>query len=413
MTDRIARAFALTAVLAAVSCRPGPPAETGPALRPADLDRIAWDEIVRRARGSTVAFGMWAGDERRNRYLRERTAAALERRAGVALRIVPAGDIAEIVNKLLSEKAAGKDRGGSIDLIWINGENFRAAKRGGVLWGPFASGVPNIRHYDDDARRRDFGEPVEDYEAPWQRAQFVMAYDAARVPDPPRSIPALKEWIRTHPGRFTYLAPPDFTGSAFLRHLLFRFGGGPAAFETGFDEELYRRASEAVFAWLEELRPYLWRRGETYPQALRELDRLFANSEVDFAMSYNPSSASRAIELGEFPPTTRTFVFEEGSIGNYNCLAIPFNASNPAGALAVIDYLLSPESALAMSRDLGLPFPLRGDHLSAAERAAAAGLPRGAATLSGEVLESARLPEADSRYLARLERDWREKVLRR
>ena len=41
---------------------------------------------------------------------------------------------------------------------------------------------------------------------------------------------------------------------------------------------------------------------------LRELNRLSANGEVDFSMSYGPSFASVAIERGEFPPPPARFV---------------------------------------------------------------------------------------------------------
>ncbi len=369
--------------------------------------------IVNEDRAAEVAFGMWAGDEARNRYMRERLAPDLERLYGIRLRVIPTADIAELVNKLLTEKGAGKVSGGSVDLLWINGENFRTAKQGGVLWGPFTDRIPNLRHYGPAVAKRDFGEPVEGLEAPWQKAQFVMGYDTARVSEPPRTIPALFEWARANPGRFTYLAPPDFTGSAFLRHLLYHFGGGPEPFQEGFDEELYAAAATKTFALLNESKPYLWRTGSTYPMTLKEQDRLFANSEIDFAMSYNPNFVSRRIEQGEYPPTARTFVFSSGTIGNYNFLAIPFNAGNPEGAVTVINHLLSPESALAMSEALRIPFPLRPDHLTDAQRQAAANLPRGVATLSEEELNSAWLPEPDSRYLERLEQDWIREVLER
>ena len=75
-------------------------------------------------------------------------------------------------------------------------------------------------------------------------------------------------------------------------------------------------------------------------------------------MSYGPSFASEHIARGEFPPTTRTFVFDEGTIGNYSFLAIPFNASNIAGALVTINFLMSPEQQLDRARTLGDVFPL-------------------------------------------------------
>jgi putative spermidine/putrescine transport system substrate-binding protein len=386
-----------------------------PPLTAEQFSRARWEEVVERAAGDEVNFAMWSGDEARNKYYQGAVAAAVKRQYGVTLRFLPTNDTADIVNKLLNEKGAGKTAGGTIDLVWINGENFGAAKQGGVLWGPFAEALPNIKRFAEDARRRDFGTAVDGYEAPYQRAQFVIAYDAARVPDPPRSIEGLREWIKSHPGRFTYLAPPDFTGSAFIRHILLFYlkrGSGGTSFDGKFDEQLYQRASAATVAYLNEIKPYLWRKGETYPASPKEADRLFANSEIDFTMSYGPSFASENIARGEYPPTTRTFVFDEGTIGNYSYLAIPFNASSPAGALVVINHLMSPSHALDQGRALGSLFPLLSDGLTPEERAAVEALPLGPATLPAAVLSKHQLSEPDAQYLERLEEDWREKVLK-
>jgi putative spermidine/putrescine transport system substrate-binding protein len=386
-----------------------------PALTAEQFNRARWEEVVERAAGGEVNFAMWSGDEARNKYYQGAVAAAVKRQYGVTLRFLPTNDVADIVNKLLNEKGAGKTAGGTIDLVWINGENFRAAKQGDVLWGPFAEALPNIKHFAEEARRRDFGTAVDGYEAPYQRAQFVIAYDTARVPDPPRSIEKLREWIKSHPGRFTYLAPPDFTGSAFIRHILMyhlkRDSGGTYS-DGEFDERLYQRVAATTFAYLNDIKPYLWRKGETYPTSPREADRLFANSEIDFTMSYGPSFASEHIARGEYPSTTRTFVFEEGTIGNYSYLAIPFNASTPAGALVVINHLMSPSHALDQGRALGSLFPLLSDGLTPEERAAVEALPLGPATLPIAELAKHQLSEPDAQYLERLEKDWREKVLR-
>jgi len=408
----VALLTAMIVVLTGLACRRAE--ESGPSrveIDPSQLSSREWPELERRARGTTVNYAMWAGDEARNRYFRGPFADELRQRYGIELRIVPLGDVAEAVNKLLNEKGAGKTRGGSIDMIWINGENFGTARQGGVLWGPFADALPHIGRYADEARQRDFGTPIEGYEAPWQRAQFVMAWDTGRMAAPPADIPGLIEWIRANPGRFTYPAPPDFTGSVFLRHLLYHFGGGPEKFQQGFDEELYQRTADQVFALLRELRPALWRRGETYPANPRDADRLFVNREIDLTMSYGPAFASERIARGEYPATVRTFVFTSGTIGNYNYLAIPFNAANPTGALVVINHLMGVESLLDQSRRLGITFPLDPARLSAAERDLVAALPRGPATLTTEELASHLLPEPAVRYLERLERDWRERVL--
>ena len=379
---------------------------------PASLAGLPWEQIVRKAQGTQVKFAMFAGDELRNRFFRNDVARSLQAKYGMELRIVPMGDTVEGVNKLLNEKSAGKASGGTFDFIWINGENFRAAKQGGVLWGPFVEKLPNIRLYDPAVWQRDFGTPIEGLEAPWQKAQFVFAYDTKRTASPPRTFDELQTWVRAHPGRFTYVAPPDFTGSAFLRHVLLYAGKHHPGFWTGFDEQLYGRAAEAAFAYLNAIRPYLWRKGDTYPPNPAALIRLFANQEVDFAMSYGPSFASRLIAQGQLPPTVRTFLLQPGTLGNYSFLAIAFNTDNPAGALVAINELMSFETAVEMSKTLDPTYPHRLDELTAEQRARVSALPRGPATLPVEELSAHFLPEPDAEYLNRFEKAWRTKVLR-
>lgn len=381
-------------------------------IAPRELDTLDWEHIQTRARGTTVVFAMWAGDEARNRFFRERVVAEIKQKFDITLRITPLGDTEEIINKLVNEKEANRKAAGSVDLIWINGENFRTAKRGDLLWGPFADRLPNIAYYPLEARARDFGTPIENYEAPWQRSQFVIAYDTARVGQPPQTIEDLRAYVMAHPGRFTYIAPPDFTGSVFIRHLLYHFGGGAQKFQHGYDESLYQHAAAQTIDFLNEIKPYLWRRGETYPVTPKDQDRLFANGEIDFSMSYGPSFASERIARGEYPPSARTFVFADGTIGNYNFLAIPFNSDNAAGSLVVINELMSPRFQLEQSRALGSVFPLALERLTPQERAAAEELPRGPATLSAAELDAHLIPEADAQYVEQLEKDWQAKVLR-
>jgi putative spermidine/putrescine transport system substrate-binding protein len=407
MTSRLGVLLAFSLLFIA-AC--GPSGNAIPRVTPESLAETKWEKIVEAARDTEVRFAMWAGDETRNRYFKGPVTEELQERYAIRLRVVPFSDTADAVNKLINERNQGL-RTGSIDIVWINGENFRLARQGRALWGPFADSLPNILVYPDGARTRDFGTSVNGFEAPWQRSQFVFAYDSVRVPEPPRTLEALGDWARKHPGRFTYIAPPDFTGSAFIRHALLRFGDSPAAFHT-FDEGHYRRASAKAIEWLRALRPHLWRKGESYPTTGRELDRLFANGEVDFAMSYSPSFASVRIERGEFPRSTRTFVFDHGTIGNYNYLAIPFNAPNPAAALVAINHLMSFEALVGLSETLQSPFPLELSRLTEEQRKRVAQLKRGPATLTDDELARRFMAEPDAEYLTRFEKDWQEKVLR-
>jgi ABC-type uncharacterized transport system YnjBCD substrate-binding protein len=61
--------------------------------------------------------------------------------------------------------------------------------------------------------------------------------------DPPRTIPDLVEWIKANPGQFTYAAPPDFTGSAFVRHVCYHAAGGYERLLGEFDQAVFDQAA--------------------------------------------------------------------------------------------------------------------------------------------------------------------------
>ena len=90
--------------------------------------------------------------------------------------------------------------------------------------------------------------------------------------------------------------------------------------------------------------PHLWRKGASYPLSGPALHQLLDDGEVDFSLAFNPAEASAAISAGRLPETVRTFILEDGTIGNTHFVAIPFNAAHTAGAMVVADFLMSPEA---------------------------------------------------------------------
>ncbi len=307
----------------------------------------AWDQALARARGQTVFWNAWGGDERINAYI-----AWVGRRVaedhGVTLRHVKLSDTADAVARVLAEKAAGRGQGGSVDLIWINGENFAAMKRQGLLFGPFTEVLPNYQLVDFAGKpttRIDFTVPVEGLEAPWGMAKINFIYDSARVRDTPRSIPAFLDWVGAHPGRFSYPAPPDFTGSTFLKQALIELTPDAAILQKEApDDTAFARATAPLWAYLEALHPRLWRGGKVFPasgtQQLQSLD----DGELDIAISFYPSDAASMIVNGRLPETARVFVLDGGTIGNTHFVAIPYNASAKEGAMVVANFLMSPEA---------------------------------------------------------------------
>jgi putative spermidine/putrescine transport system substrate-binding protein len=332
---------ALAATLLLAAC--GGDEEASQAQRP---DRFA--EIAAAAQGQTVSWWMFGGDDGINAYVDDIVIPAA-REAGVRLERVPVGDTADAVQRVIAQRRAGRESGGAVDLIWLNGENFAAGKEADLWLEDWVRDLPNARFVDftDPTIVNDFQVPVEGQEAPWSRAAFALAYDSEELDEPPRTYAALLEYVRRNPGRFTYPAPPDFTGSAFVRQVVAAMG------------------EDRAFAYLSELKPFMYRDGETFPESAAELDELFANGEVDFAMSYEANFVAAEVDQGTFPRSTRPFVLGEGALVNVSYVTIPADAANRAGAQVVANLLMSPElqAKKADPEILGIPTVLDVDRL--------------------------------------------------
>ena len=106
-----------------------------------------WQQVTEKAKGQTVYFHAWGGSQEINNYLRWADK-QLQSQYGVTLNHVKVTDIAETTTRLIAEKAAGKNTGGSVDMVWINGENFKSMKNNQLLFGPFVERLPSWQQVD-------------------------------------------------------------------------------------------------------------------------------------------------------------------------------------------------------------------------------------------------------------------------
>ncbi|WP_371153551.1 ABC transporter substrate-binding protein [Jannaschia sp. 2305UL9-9] len=372
----------------------------------AQPDPADWPAVLAEADGQTVYWHAWGGSTTTNDFIAWIGEQAAEK--GVTLEHVKLADTADAVGLVLSEKAAGKDTGGAVDLIWINGANFASMKEQDLLFGPFAEDLPNWQFVDVEGKTvtTDFTVPTEGYESPWAMAQVVFIHDGERLPNPPPSALELLEWATAHPGRFTFPQPPDFLGTTFLKQMLIDLVADPAVLQDPVGDD-YDEVTATLWAFMDALTPVLWRQGRAYPQTGPRQLQLMNDGEVDIAISFSPGEATAAIANFELPDTARTYVFDKGTLGNASFVAIPFNANAAAGAMVVADIILSPEAQLrAQTPDiLGYGTVLAMDKLSAEDRAAFDALDLGVATLSPAELGQA-LPEPHPSWAERLSADW-------
>jgi putative thiamine transport system substrate-binding protein len=399
MLRNLMAALAATAMLAA----------SGAAVLARSPDPADWEAVLAEARGQTAYWYAWGGSNAVNDYIAW-AAAEVEARYGVAVEHVKLADTADAVSRVIAEKTAGKDEGGAVDLIWINGENFASMKQQGLLFGPWAEQLPNWRFVDVEGKPTvvlDFTVPTEGMEAPWGMAQIVFYYDTARLAEPPRSSLELLAWAQRNPGRFAFPQPPDFLGSTFLKQVLTELAPDPAVLQQPVDEAGNSVLIAALWDYMAALTPNLWRGGKAYPQSGPRLIQLMADGEIDIALSFSPNEASNAIANQELPDTVRTYVHEAGTIGNASFVAIPYNASAKAGAMVLANFLLSPEAQARMADPAiwGSGTVLAVDRLPPEERARFEGLRLGIATLSPEELGAA-LPEPHASWMVYLEKQW-------
>ena len=147
------------------------------------------------------------------------------------------------------------------------------------------------------------------------------------------------------------------------------------------------------------------REGRALPTSEAELNELFGNGEVDFAMSYDASFVAGEVRRGRFPRSARPFLIGPGALSNVSFVTIPADAAHVEGAQVVADLLLSP-SLQAIKADpevLGHPTVLDLQRLPARERERFAEARASPYLLDDQgriraELPAARVPEIEARW---------------
>lgn len=380
----------------------------------------AWRDILEESRGRTVRWHVEAGDRRLHEWLGDYVADVALGRYEIALEVVTTPSVADVAATLAgapTDDGGPSDAASPADLVWLPAEHAAALRAAGRLYGPWTGFVPSAAYLDlaapELATAR--GTDVSGYALPWGRRQLVLVYDRAREAEPPRTVGELLARAADEPGTATYPAPPDPLGSAFVR-LACRALAGRADVDALLAAPATDEAVAAVGGpcW-ERLRataPALHGAGAAYPASGDELDALFAAGEARYTLTDDPYAPQRQVDDGRFPDTTRTAVFADGTWSAAHFLAIPSAAAEPAAAMVLANFLLSPEAQFAKADpanwgDLPVLDPARIDPTW---REAILAIPRGPATLSLAELTAAARPEPDASWFAALDAGWRAEV---
>jgi putative spermidine/putrescine transport system substrate-binding protein len=312
-----------------------------------DSDKVlskSWDSITADSKGKKLTMMMWMGDSKINRYMKNFVKVQVKNKFDIDLEIID-GQGSTIVQNLMTEKQANAPNS-EIDMVWINGETFFQLRQIDALFGPWTSKLPNSKYIDFENPfiGIDFQNKIEGYELPWGNVQMSIIYNPLKIVNPPQTKAELLEFVKKNPGVFTF--DNQFTGLTFLKSLLVDISGNKNELYGKFDEKKYKKYSEELWSYINQLKPYLWRKGEVFPEGVAQMHQLFSNGELWFTMSNNDAEIDSKIEEGVFPETSIAYVPNFGSIQNSHYLGIIKTSAKNQAAMVVANFMVSPEAQL-------------------------------------------------------------------
>lgn len=397
--------------------------------------RLTWNDVLERAKKEgTVNWFHWGGSNNLNTWIDQVVKPEMAK-LGINFKTTRITDTKNAVDLVIADNASGKGLGkGTVDLIWINGENFYTMSTQNLLFGGFADKLPNSKNFyfdPKDPRSKlnltDFGHPTNMAELPWSGDQYVCHIDTARLKatDAPSTLAELEAWLKKAPGRFTYVKPPHFNGNTFVQQIMYATNpDADAPFQKrakdlGVDN--FIKATKAGFEYLKRIEPYLLggggregaRGNPIYPVDQNAQQTLMVNGQVDMVCRFGKYHAAVEIQNGRLPRTVQNVIFpKEGMISNKNYVVIPSNSPSPAAALVLANLLASAENQASKLKEIGYVMGVDSGKLSAAEREAAA---KSAPALPGPTLEQLNdnaTPDTNASLVTVIEGVWLEYIER-
>ncbi|WP_169569669.1 ABC transporter substrate-binding protein [Sneathiella limimaris] len=391
---------------------------------------LEWQAILERAKEEgEVNWFHWGGSEQLNGWIAAKVAPELEK-LGIELKTTRIAGTREAVDLVLSEKQTGRGLGeGSVDAIWLNGDNFLTLSKQDALFGSFAAKLPNSKYFFFDPadaaselNLSDFGTPTEAREMPWSGEQYVCYVETNRLSrqDAPSTFEELYVWLQKNPGRFTYVKPPHYIGNTFVQSVLYAFnprGNGYQEFQRSIDsfsEDEFTKIVQPGFEYLKRLEPLLLGDGEPiYPQNQAANQTLFNNGEVDMGCEFGLYLVANMRKTGAFSETTETIIFpKSGMIKNKNFIAIPGNAPHPAAALVLANVLSSLELQISKLKEIGYPLGVDMGKLNFDEKTLVANAAPDHFGVTADELSKVAVPDTNASLVKVIQSIWIEYIER-
>ncbi len=271
---------------------------------------------------------------------------------GVQINVVIAregGGTQAIAERALAALQTGT--GPLLDIIEQHDPNLPAGGIDAGLWVDWTkAGIANYGRVNPLAIQTNFG-------LPYRGSQVLLAFDTTKLgqDEAPRTWAELVDWIKANPGQFIYNRPDKGgSGGNFVRRAIHEANGrDPSLFTVAnFDAAKAEGMLAGGFDILADLAPSLFDAG-AYTSGNANSIQLLAQGAVTMIPAWS-DQALQAINQGVLPETTGLVQLTDLPLaGGFSQSVVPTNAENLDMAIALADFLLTPEIQTAIVTGIG------------------------------------------------------------
>lgn len=180
-----------------------------------------------------------------------------------------------------------------------------------------------------------------DYTQAYRGTTVILAYDSEKVPNPPKTMDELVEWMKANPGRFVYNTPgTGGAGDSFARTAVYNFIDDASAMTS--DDPKWEEQWNEGFEFLKEINPYMYQSGGTvvYPNKNQGALDLLNQGEIDMCPMWADMVLSQR-NAGQIKDSIKITQISPAFTGSLQTLAVPTIGSHKEGAYAFMNYMCS------------------------------------------------------------------------
>lgn len=250
------------------------------------------------------------------------------------------------VDRLIAAKKAG-EKSVDIDLWEGNDADIVRGQQEGI-WATLDSAkIANLKRVDEKYLKDNKNLAV-----PYRASSVVLAYNSAKVKNPPKTAEELYAWIKANPGRFAYNDPATGgSGSSFVVTAIYNFLA-PEALHNA-DPSMAKQWDKG-FALLKELHPFMYQKG-VYPKKNQGTLDILATGEVDMIPAWS-DMALEQLSKKLLPDTIKLAQINPPFTGGPAYLMMPSMSAKQAAVEKFINFSLSTEAQeVVVNKMFGYP----------------------------------------------------------